>query len=67
MLLDSAQREPDESLVIKEKISRQDLAKMVGASREMVTRVMKDLETRGFVIVLDDGAMVIKEHLDTLV
>ena len=67
VLLDSAQREPDESLVIREKISRQDLAKMVGASREMVTRVMKDLETRGFVIVLDDGAMVIKEHLDTLV
>ena len=28
------------------KISRQDLAKMVGASREMVSRVMKDLEER---------------------
>jgi len=39
----------------------------VGASREMVTRVMKDLEQRGFVTVRLDGAMVIKEHLDTLV
>lgn len=39
----------DGSMVINEKISRQDLAKMVGASREMVSRVMKDLEARGFI------------------
>src|SRR3954470_6352861 len=32
------------NLKIRDKISRQDLAKMVGASREMVSRVMKDLE-----------------------
>ena len=36
---------------------------MVGASREMVSRVMKDLEERGFVETLENGAMLIKEHL----
>ena len=29
------------------KLTKQDMAKVVGASREMVTRVMKDLETSG--------------------
>jgi CRP/FNR family cyclic AMP-dependent transcriptional regulator len=36
-------------MTIRERISRQDIAKMVGASREMVSRVMKDLEDRGFI------------------
>ncbi|MFT4242366.1 MAG: Crp/Fnr family transcriptional regulator [Acidovorax sp.] len=52
--------------VIKEKISRQDLAKMVGASREMVSRVMKDLEERRFIEVLPSGATVLKERLNAL-
>jgi len=51
---------------IKEKISRQDLAKMVGASREMVSRVMKDLEERGFVHTQEDGSMIIKDRLSSL-
>jgi CRP-like cAMP-binding protein len=67
VLLENAQRDANGCLVIHDKISRLDLAKMVGASREMVTRVMKDLEQRGFVTVRLDGAMVVKEHLDTLV
>ena len=44
----AVETEPGEML-IREKISRQDIAKMVGASREMVSRVMKDLEERGFI------------------
>ena len=67
VLLENAERDTNGSLVIQDKISRLDLSKMVGASREMVTRVMKDLEQRGFVTVQLDGSMVIKEHLDTLV
>ena len=35
---------------------------MVGASREMVSRVMKDLEKRGFIEALDDGTTRIKEN-----
>ena len=31
------------------KITKQDMAKMIGASREMVSRVMKDLQTQGLI------------------
>ena len=49
--------------IIRDKVSRQDLAKMVGASREMVSRVMKDLEERGFIETRADGSMLVKERL----
>ena len=52
--------------VIRGKVSRQDLAKMVGASREMVSRVMKDLEDRGFIEIREDGSMSVKAHLNVL-
>ncbi len=52
--------------IIRDKVSRQDLAKMVGASREMVSRVMKDLEERGFVETRADGSMLVKERLNGL-
>jgi CRP-like cAMP-binding protein len=48
------------NLVVRGRVSRQDLAKMIGASREMVSRVMKDLEERGFVQAQSDGSMLIK-------
>lgn len=65
-LLEFASVGRDGLLTIREKISRQDVAKMVGASREMVSRVMKDLEERGLIETRDDGSLVIKERLDTL-
>lgn len=65
-LLDFAVPDAQGQRVIKEKISRQDLAKMVGASREMVSRVMKDLEERGFIEVLPTGATVLKDRLNAL-
>lgn len=49
---------------IRNKVSRQDMAKVVGASREMVSRVMKDLQTGGYIemrgsqIVLRDTIML---------
>ena len=55
-----------EERVIRNKLSRQDLAKMVGASREMVSRVMKDFEQQGFVIEREDGSTLIREHLASL-
>jgi DNA-binding transcriptional regulator YhcF (GntR family) len=39
---------------------------MVGASREMVSRVMKDLEERGFIETNQDGSMIVKDRLNTL-
>ena len=65
-LLEFALPDRDGLLTIRERISRQDIAKMVGASREMVSRVMKDLEERGFIETRVDGSMLIKDRLTTL-
>ena len=60
LLLEMADDVDGEKVVVK-KLSKQDIAKMIGASREMVSRVMKDLqhggyiETRGRSIVLRDN------------
>jgi CRP/FNR family cyclic AMP-dependent transcriptional regulator len=61
VLIDSAMPAADGSGMVAEKVSRQDIAKMVGASREMVSRVMKDLEERGLVEVREDGSMRVHE------
>ena len=45
--------------VVRRKVSKQDMAKMVGASREMVSRVMKDLECSGYIRV-EEGCIVLK-------
>ena len=65
-LLEFAVVDSQGDAVIRDKVSRQDLAKMVGASREMVSRVMKDLEERGFIETRADGSMVVKERLSSL-
>ncbi len=65
-LLESAVPDREGNTVIRDKVSRQDLAKMVGASREMVSRVMKDLEERGFIETRTDGSMWVKDRLNTL-
>ncbi len=59
-LLDMAEDDDGQKL-IRNKVSRQDLAKVVGASREMVSRVMKDLEERGMIHTQENGSVVIKE------
>jgi len=65
-LLEFALPDREGQMTIKDRISRQDIAKMVGASREMVSRVMKDLEDRGFIETREDGSMLIKDRLSTL-
>ena len=37
--------------VVTRRLSKQDIAKMIGASREMVSKVMKDLQTSGYIEV----------------
>ena len=61
-LLDMAEMEGEHKM-IRNKVSRQDLAKIVGASREMVSRVMKDLEERGMIHTQENGSVIIKEAL----
>ena len=46
--------------VIRRKVTKQDMAKMVGASREMVSRVIKDLEGSGYIRV-EEGRIVLTE------
>lgn len=66
VLLDSASGHEEGTPLIREKVSRQDLAKMVGASREMVSRVMKDLEERQFIATRPDGSLLLSERLHSL-
>jgi CRP/FNR family cyclic AMP-dependent transcriptional regulator len=50
---------------VRKKISKQDIAKMIGASREMVSRVMKDLQTRGLIEETDSG-VILYEQIHTV-
>ena len=49
--------------VVKSKLPRQEIAKMIGASREMVSRVMKGLETDGYIVSLPQGRLVLREKI----
>jgi CRP/FNR family cyclic AMP-dependent transcriptional regulator len=63
LLLDMAENVNGEKVVTK-RLPKQDIAKMIGASREMVSRVMKDLQMGGYIemrgsqIVLRDTIML---------
>lgn len=48
--------------VVREKLTQQDIADRVGASREMVNRVMKDVTAGGYV-ELRDGRYVVRKKL----
>jgi CRP/FNR family transcriptional regulator, cyclic AMP receptor protein len=61
-LIDMADSFESGSMVIRERISRQDVAKMIGASREMVSRVMKEFEKTGFIEVCDQGCTWIRRE-----
>ena len=45
--------------VVMRKISKQDIAKMVGASRETVSRVMRDLQLQGLVLEQEEQWVLI--------
>lgn len=38
-------------LIVQQKLTHQEIANMVGASREMVTRILKDLKDRGVISI----------------
>lgn len=48
LLLELAETDGDK-MVIKQKLTHQDIADRVGSSREMVTRILKDLTAGGYV------------------
>jgi CRP/FNR family cyclic AMP-dependent transcriptional regulator len=51
--------------VVTKKLAKQDIAKMIGASREMVSRVMKDLQSGGFIEVRP-GSIFLHETILTI-
>lgn len=53
----------DGKLMVGEKLSQQDIANMVGASREMVNRILKDLSDRGYISVESKSITIHNEKL----
>lgn len=64
LLLDTAEIVDGQKIVTK-KLAKQDIAKMIGASREMVSRVMKDLQTGGFIEVRS-GSIIVRDTILTI-
>jgi CRP/FNR family transcriptional regulator, cyclic AMP receptor protein len=65
-LMELGQPDSNGSFVTQSRVSRQDVAKMIGASREMVSRVMKEFETRGLIATQPDGTLVVKGRILSL-
>jgi CRP/FNR family cyclic AMP-dependent transcriptional regulator len=51
----------DGKLVVREKLTQQDIAERVGASRDMISRLMKDLVQGGYVAVQDRTITILKK------
>jgi CRP/FNR family cyclic AMP-dependent transcriptional regulator len=58
LLLDLAEEEGGQRIV-KKKISKQDMARMIGASREMVSKVMRDLELSGYIVCENNQVIIL--------
>jgi CRP/FNR family cyclic AMP-dependent transcriptional regulator len=61
LLLEMSEDVDGERIVVK-KLAKQDIAKMIGASREMVSRVMKDLQVGGYIEVRP-GGIVLRDNI----
>jgi CRP/FNR family transcriptional regulator, cyclic AMP receptor protein len=61
LLIDMSEDVGGEKIVTK-RLPKQDIAKMIGASREMVSRVMKDLQLGGF-IEMRGSSIVLRESI----
>lgn len=61
-LLESAVADNEGKLTVQGKLSHLDIAKMVGASREMVTRTMKKLEAQSFIEKTLEGVVRVNER-----
>ena len=64
-LLESlAQAQPDGTRRVSERLTHQDMANRLGCSREMVSRLMKDLEAGGYVAI-DGHTLLLHRTLPT--
>lgn len=62
LLLDISENVNGQKVVTK-RLTKQDIAKMVGASREMVSKVMKDLQVSGYIEVRG-STIVLRDTVD---
>ena len=51
----------DGKLVVPEKLTQQDIADRVGASRDMIGKLMKDLVAGGYLAVEDRTITILKK------
>lgn len=61
-LLDSAQVDESGQLIVSKKISHAALSREIGASREMVSKALKEFEKQSFIRKLADGTLCIAER-----
>jgi CRP/FNR family transcriptional regulator, cyclic AMP receptor protein len=59
-LLGSLARDVDGRTVVSEKFTQQEIAERVGASRDMISRLMKDLVAGGYLTVEDRSIVILK-------
>ena len=62
-LLQDLAVERDGVLVIEERLTHQEIARRIGSSREMVSRILKDLETGGYIEVDAAHRLAIRRKL----
>jgi CRP/FNR family cyclic AMP-dependent transcriptional regulator len=60
-LLNTLGRETDGKFVVPEKLTQQDIADRVGASRDMIGKLMKDLVAGGYLAVEDRTIAILKK------
>ncbi len=60
LLVSLAAVQPDGSLQVAERLTHQEMANRLGCSREMVSRLMKDLERGGYVQVFESRYRLVK-------
>jgi CRP/FNR family cyclic AMP-dependent transcriptional regulator len=60
-LLNALAREVDGRLIVTERLTQQEIAERIGSSRDMITRLMKDLVAGGYLSV-EERTIVILKH-----
>ncbi|MFT3718899.1 Crp/Fnr family transcriptional regulator [Pseudorhodoferax sp.] len=53
LLVELAEPQPDGTALVRERMTQQEIASRVGCSREMVSRILRDLEAGGYIGLRD--------------
>jgi CRP/FNR family cyclic AMP-dependent transcriptional regulator len=61
LLMDLSDAGADGRRTVRERLTQQDIADRIGSSREMVSRIVKDLTTGGYLAVEGDHIVVVRK------